>query len=191
MMRRKLPVNLALTSRLLVEHISSSYSASITAIRYSQCVWKIKLKMSRCEVTSNGVVKAERLGFGKLQHKFRSIPEHLAAIDYGTTHVSVSYVFRPDLHLKQKDINSIMIPLNDSSDNFRVPNCMLFDKEGKLIKFGYEARRRYLRHQDCYYFERVKKVLRHDTEEVILSLAKVVFTYGSEVGGGGGGGGGG
>lgn len=87
----------------------------------------------------------------------RGTPETIVTIDYGTTHCSVYYTLYE---------NGDVVPLTmDQTLTHRVPNCLLFSKDGRLMKFGSEASETYSDKDDevkknYYYFEHVKKFFR-------------------------------
>ena len=100
--------------------------------------------------------------FSALEHTFRTIPKYVAAIDFGTTHCSVSFIIRPDIN---PEVEPTCLNLNKSFN--RIPNCILFDKFGKCIALGEEARSVYADLDESeimehYYFEHVKKALADD-----------------------------
>ena len=114
--------------------------------------------------TSNGVSKAVRKGYADLDFKFRTTPRSVATIDFGTTHCSLSYFY-----LNSSDVHLLQL---DEAKNKRVPSCILFDKNGETVAFGYEARKHFLavdpqQRPQFYYFQHVKKQLQH--EKVIIN----------------------
>ena len=101
---------------------------------------------------------------------FRTMPEFVTTIDFGTTHCSVAYLLRPDLESKEVDPTVLKL---DNDGNRRVPSCILFDSNGKKIAFGHEARDQFSTvnrksKPQYYYFEHVKKDLQHE---------KVTYSY--------------
>lgn len=99
-------------------------------------------------------------------------PRFLSTIDFGTTHCSVAYLLRPDLHVSPNpsEVDPTVLKLGNAR-NRRVPNCILFDPNGRNIAFGHEAREQYAdinrdRRPLYHYFEHVKRDLRH--EEVTM-----------------------
>ena len=111
---------------------------------------------------SNGCPRAVRKGYADIVGNFRGTPSYLATIDFGTTHCSVAY-----LRLTKRSNPSENDPMLLKFDNRykRVPNCVLFDMNGKMIAFGYEAQERYSTIKSklqYHYFEHVKKNLQHD-----------------------------
>ena len=120
--------------------------------------------MDNC--TSNGCSKAVRKGYADLGCKFRATPRYLATIDFGTTHCSVAYLLRPDLATNPSEDDPNILKL-DSQGNKRVPSCILFDMNGKMIAFGKEAREQFSsieskKRPQYHYFEHVKKSLQHE-----------------------------
>ncbi len=107
----------------------------------------------------NGCVKAIRVEKGL--DNFRSKPNTIVTIDFGTTHCSVSYL----TSIKQCPDPSSMEPvlLNlDTESRKRIPSCILFDHLGDVRSMGYQARDQYAKLQNaerpaCAFFEHVKK----------------------------------
>ena len=109
--------------------------------------------------TSNRCSKADR-------KDYRTVPQFLTTIDFGTTHCSVVYLLRPDLEPNPSEVDPIVLKL-DSAGHKRVPSCILFDADGNKMAFGYEARERFaaLDHEQrprYHFFEHVKKNLQHE-----------------------------
>ena len=106
-------------------------------------------------------------GRSKVDRKvYRTTPQFITTIDFGTTHCSVAYLLRPDLESNPSEVDPTVLTL-DNAGNKRVPSCILFDPSGNKIAFGYEAREQFaaLDHEErpqYYYFEHVKKNLQHD-----------------------------
>lgn len=95
---------------------------------------------------------------------FRTTPQFLTTIDFGTTHCSVAYLLRPDLESKEVDPTVLKL---DNDGNRRVPCCILFDSNGKKIAFGHEAREQFATlnrksKPQFHYFEHVKRDLQHE-----------------------------
>ena len=110
--------------------------------------------------------KADRRGCAD----FRTMPQFVTTIDFGTTHCSVAYLLRPDLEPKEVDPTVLKL---DNDGNRRVPSCILFDSNGKKIAFGHEAREQFATvnrksKPQYYYFEHVKRDLQHE---------KVTYSY--------------
>ena len=90
---------------------------------------------------------------------------NIAAIDFGTTNCSVAYTTAGSRSEKPQ-----ILPLNTS--HYRVPAAILFDSDGTVDSFGYDARKEYFNLDDedrlkYTYFEQIKMNLQHD--EVILT----------------------
>ena len=107
--------------------------------------------------TSDAVCKVDR------KDGFRTTPQFLATVDFGTTYCSVAYLIRPDLESNPSEVNPIVLKL-DNVENKRVSCCILFDPNGKKMAFGSQAREQYaaLDHEErprYHYFEHVKKEL--------------------------------
>ena len=112
--------------------------------------------------TSNGCPKAVRKGYADIVGKFRGTPSYLATIDFGTTHCSVAYL-RLTKRSNPSENDLVIMKLNGRDK--RVPSCVLFDMNGKMIAFGYEAREQYFTIKSklqYHYFEHMKKNLQHD-----------------------------
>jgi len=97
---------------------------------------------------------------------YRSTPQFLTTIDFGTTHCSVVYLLRPDLEPNPSEVDPTVLKL-DNSGHKRVPTYILFDANGNKMAFGHEARERFaaLNHEQRprhHYFEHVKKNLQHE-----------------------------
>lgn len=81
---------------------------------------------------------ARREAFRSSQ-QFRPKPQNIAAIDFGTTHCSVAYQLNVT-HVSAED-NPIILKLDQNvSQSVRVPSCILFDRDGNRLSFGWEAR---------------------------------------------------
>ena len=114
--------------------------------------------------------KIKRLASG-----YRTTNNSIAAIDFGTTSVSLAYTTRGD-----KEVNTLV--LNNENQDTRVPNAILLRKEGaslKLSSFGQEARTNYTKmrpndRKNHVYFERIKMLMKR--EEVHLLILLVLIT---------------
>ena len=125
---------------------------------------------TRMSDQTDAVCKVDR-NFRK-KDGFRSTPQFLAIIDFGTTYCSVAYLFRPDVAPNPNELDPILLKL-DNAGNKRVPCCILFDPHGKKIAFGSQARKQYaaLDHKErpqYHYFEYVKKHLQHKKVTIYL-----------------------
>ena len=106
-------------------------------------------------------------GCSKLDRKvYRTTPQFITTIDFGTTQCSVAYLLRPDLESNPSEVNPTVLTL-DNAGNKRIPSCILFDPCGNKMAFGYEAQEQFaaLDHEErpqYYYFEHVKKNLQHN-----------------------------
>lgn len=111
----------------------------------------------------NGVELAERRDKSTLEKLYsdkfrRGSPDTIVTVDYGTTYCSVYYALYP-----KEEVVALTL---DQSGSQRVPNCLLFSKEGRLMKFGSEASDSYAdtdeeERKNFYYFEHVKKFFKH------------------------------
>lgn len=113
------------------------------------------------KITSNGCRKAERKEFNAVD--FRKCPQHVATIDFGTTHCSMAYLLHADQIANPDEVTPTLVQL-DEEGNKRIPNCILFDNTGNCLAIGCDAREQYASMQDAlrpdyYYFEHVKKSL--------------------------------
>ena len=91
------------------------------------------------------------------------VPKYLSAIDFGTTHCSVTYLLRPDLKPNPAEEDPICFKINDTEN--REPNCVLFGPSGTVSSFGKNAREMFSNWDSTSehaYFEHVKKLLQHD-----------------------------
>lgn len=126
--------------------------------------------------TSNGWPKGERKKLADIQDcNFRKVPEWIVAIDYGTTHCSVFVARYPGQ--AQNEILT-MVELDEKKHRTRVPNCVLFNPYGKLIKFGYGTREVYLKQSNemrptFAYFEHVKRTFQRNSVSIYL----LVFNF--------------
>ena len=108
--------------------------------------------------------KVKRLASG-----YRTTNNNIAAIDFGTTSVSLAYTTRGD-----KEVNTLV--LNSENQDTRVPNAILLRKEGaslKMLSFGQEARTNYTRmrpndRNNHVYFERIKMLMKREEVNILL-----------------------
>ena len=99
----------------------------------------------------------------RLVSGYRTTNNNIAAIDFGTTSVTLAYTTRGD-----KEVNTLV--LNSENQDTRVPNAILLRKEGaslKLSSFGQEARTNYTRmrpndRKNHVYFERIKMLMKRE-----------------------------
>ncbi len=107
----------------------------------------------------NGCPKATRVA--KDLDEFRSKPNTIVTIDFGTTHCSVSYLTSIKACPDPSEMEPVLLNL-DSQGRKRVPSCILFDHLGGMKSFGYQARDQYAKlliteRPACAFFEHVKK----------------------------------
>ena len=119
--------------------------------------------------TSNGCEKAKPTP--RIESSFREPSGNIAAIDFGTTNCSIAYTI---VGSRREEI----LPLNTT--HHRVPTAILFEPDGTILSFGYDARAQYLDLDDegrleHAYFEQIKMTLQHD--EVIGGHPPVLSTY--------------
>ena len=95
------------------------------------------------------------------QEKIKSLPINAAAIDFGTTSLSLSYSTKGD---------DEATPLHFGSDK-RIPNAILLkkgdDEKCEVLQIGNDARQVFMNassdeRERLIYFERVKMLLRRD-----------------------------
>lgn len=90
----------------------------------------------------------------------------VAAIDIGTTFSGYAFAMRDEL---EKDSSKIFAPHWHASDgsfiSHKTPTTVLFDKNKKLVDFGFDAKTTYAelsenwKHKDYFYFRRLKMML--------------------------------
>ena len=90
--------------------------------------------------------------------EWRQPSAYIAAIDFGVSNCSVAYVV-------PGKINPHMLPLDDTM--CRIPTTILFNNNGTLNSFGWQARTRYYNLDDgkrleYAYFDHIKMDLQHD-----------------------------
>lgn len=117
--------------------------------------------------TSNGCTVAERVP--RKRSGFRIPSGNIAAIDFGTTNCSLAYITATD----SVEEGPKRLPLNISF--YRVPTAILFNPEGAVDSFGYDARQQYLNLDDhermeYAYFEQIKMDLQHDEVNLAIYL---------------------
>ena len=109
--------------------------------------------------TSNGCEVARRVT--RKESGFRIHSGNIAAIDFGTTNCSVAYTTVGS----GSEEGPRRLPLNTTYH--RVPTAILFNPDGTINSFGYDARAEYLSLDDkdrleYAYFEQIKMNLQHD-----------------------------
>ena len=97
----------------------------------------------------------------RVNSPFRNKNDNVAAIDFGTTYCSVAFITKSDT--SEESIAKLNL---DPHNHTRVPTAVIF-KDGKVYKFGFEARNHFtkLRPRDrmqYVYFEQIKMNLQHD-----------------------------
>ena len=126
----------------------------------------------------NGVTLAKRKDKFDLEKLYtdnfrRGSPETIVTIDYGTTYCSVYYALYP-----KEDLVPLII---DQSGSQRVPNCLLFSEDGRLMRFGAEASDLYAdtdeqERKKFYYFEHVKLFFRHQVYYVLAIPIIIIYS---------------
>ena len=100
----------------------------------------------------------------RVESGFRVTNGNIAAIDFGTTSVSLAYVTRGS-----EVINAMKI--DQGTYGYRVPNAILLkidsDDSCRVEGFGKNAQTRYMQirrgeHKHYIYFERIKMILKRD-----------------------------
>ncbi len=109
--------------------------------------------------SKNGCSKAIRVP--RRSDSFRSKPNTVITIDFGTTHCSVSHLTGIKACPNPSALEPELLTL-DNAGRKRVPSCILFDRFGETKSFGHQAREEYASLQTelrpCYaFFEHVKK----------------------------------
>ena len=102
---------------------------------------------------------------------YRTSDGNIAAIDFGTTSVTLAYTTRGD-----KEVNTLV--LNNENFDTRVPNAILLRKDGAsftMSSFGQEARTNYTRmrsndRKNHVYFERIKMLMKREEVHILISL---------------------
>ena len=110
----------------------------------------------------------------RLVSGYRTTNNNIAAIDFGTTSVSLAYTTRGD-----KEVNTLV--LNSENKDTRVPNAILLRKEGgylKMLSFGQEARTNYTKMQtndrkSHVYFERIKILMKREKVHILILLVLI------------------
>ena len=94
---------------------------------------------------------------------------NIAAIDFGTTCCSVAYITAGNRFEKPQ-----ILPLNTSHN--RVPYVILFDSDGTVHSFGYDACKEYFNLDDedrleYAFFDQIKMNLQHDEVYFLLKVS--------------------
>lgn len=106
----------------------------------------------------------------KTTEKPRCSPNLLvAAIDFGTAYSGYAYSSRVDF--VNDPLNIKAHKWSQSLKSHKTPTCALFNKDKKLVAFGFEAEKQFTeltdddKHQDYYYFQRFKMNLFTESED--------------------------
>ena len=109
--------------------------------------------------------------------EFRPASPYVAAIDFGTTHCSVTYTL---------DGSKIPIKCKLEDTHERVPNAIFIDKTtNKVVSFGYKAQAMFSQKRQQHhhiYFERMKMILYRTAvsdSHLLLSYCLACFQYNS------------
>ena len=112
--------------------------------------------------------------------EFQRSDGNIAAIDFGTTSVSLAFTTKGD-----QKISALTLDVN--SKDTRVPNALLLDRkeDGSVMvqAFGHEARNKYERlrsseRESLIYFEHIKLLLKRD-KVLLFNFTDNVFTISS------------
>ena len=113
---------------------------------------------------------------------YRVTDGNIAAIDFGTTSVSIAFITKGD-----EKVSNLSLDIEDQST--RVPNAVLLKREDggkmKVEAFGGIARKKFTsmrssEHQKYIYFERIKMLMRR--EKVILKLIHYNYCWHAFIG---------
>ncbi len=115
--------------------------------------------MAQKENERNGCAKANRVA--KRFDSFRSRPDSIVTIDFGTTHCSLTYLTSIEAIQNPSAIEPVLLKL-DTQGRKRVPSSILFDQFGDRKSFGYPARDQYAKmlnplRPSVAFFEHIKK----------------------------------
>ena len=99
---------------------------------------------------------------------------NIAAIDFGTSSVSVAYITDGDRI--EKGVNTLALEYSSNSTVTRAPNAILLSKEGtecKIAAFGETAQKRFSDMKEgerCHhiYFERIKMLMKRDNVSLLF-----------------------
>ncbi len=121
--------------------------------------------------SKNGCSKADRVA-KRSTDTFRSTPNSIVTIDFGTTHCSVSKLAGIRKCPNPSALEPVMLEL-DKEGRKRVPSCVLFNQEGKLEFFGYNARNQYEKltkeQKECSAcFSHIKKEIQRKEVSIIM-----------------------
>ena len=114
------------------------------------------------------------------QEKIKSLPINVAAIDFGTTSLSLSYSTKGD------DEWATSLDLGSDTSK-RIPNAILFkrgdDEKCQVLHIGNKARKVFMdassdKRERLIYFERVKMLLRRDIKvDIILDTIYLISRF--------------
>ena len=108
---------------------------------------------------------------------------NIAAIDFGTSSVSVAYISEGDRI--EKGVNTLALEYSSSSTVTRSPNAILLLKEGtecKIVAFGETAQKRFSTLKEGerphhIYFERIKMLMKRDNVSLLFLLLHSFSDY--------------
>ena len=113
----------------------------------------------------------------RVESEFRSTHDgNIAAIDFGTSSVSVAFVC-PEKET-YKDVNTLVLDYSSNSTETRTPNAILLSKEGtecKVAAFGENAQNLFSsmkpdKLSQHIYFERIKMLMKQDKVSWLILL---------------------
>ena len=124
-------------------------------------------------VPKEPLVRANKIT--RLDSGYRTTNNNIAAIDFGTTSVTLAYTTRGD-----KEVSTLV--LNNENIDTRVPNAILLRKDGASLtmsSFGQEARTNYTRmrpndRKNHVYFERIKMLMKREEVHILISLVSSI-----------------
>lgn len=113
----------------------------------------------------NGCRRFECRSTNDLARPFRSRPQNVAAIDFGTTNCSLMYLLSVDIVQDPSKAQPVRLKFDGQ---YRVPNCAFFDAGRTMKAFGLRAQRQYHKNtkrdelKSVYFFQKIKMHLQHD-----------------------------
>ena len=124
--------------------------------------------------TTKSVRVANREEFSKLQH-FRGLPKYIAAIDFGTTHCSLTYQLHTN-HASAEEMPTILRLDKTIPQSVRVPSSILFDQNGNRLSCGWGAVEEYNgmddnQRPDFIFLEHVKMKLHFEEVSILNSYS--------------------
>ena len=128
---------------------------------------EVQLKVVQPEPVKTPLIRAEKVSrFGS---GFRETNGNVAAIDFGTTSVSLAYATVGDKTV-------VTLKLDDVKQLHRVPNAILIEKQScEVVAIGHQAQEEYLdmkakNKMEYIYFERIKMLMKRE-EVCMISIS--------------------